>query len=457
MFLGRKKELQYFNGIYGSDQAEFIALYGRRRIGKTELLKVFASDRKHVFYSAKECTDYEQLGAFSEKLLGKGRRFDDWDAVFEHLSNIALEEKILVILDEFPYMAKGNPSLASTIQHAWDHKLKDTKLKLVICGSSMSFMEKQVLSEKNPLFGRLTGIYKLDEISFEETAEFFPNYDLEDQLAVYSILGGVPHYLLQFNPEQTIKENILNSILNKGRILYTEVDFLLKQELREPQVYYTIIEKVAYGCTKLNDIHTKTQIANNKLSVYLKNLIELNIIKREYPVTEKLKVKVNLHSGIYRLANNYFKFYFRFLFPNISDIEEGYIEEVYTDEIEPNLNEYISRTYEDVCIALLKARISKSRIPYRIKHLGRWWNKTDEIDIVGFNDDNQYVFGECKWRNQKCDVSVLRKLQDKAQKSFSHKEAHYYLFSKGGFTAQLLQLAQQDETVHLIEKIRFLD
>lgn len=451
MFFGRKQELKYLADISNTSKAEFIAVYGRRRIGKTELLKTFSKEKEHIFYSAKECTDYEQLSSLSEKILGKGKRFESWEYVFDYIAEISMDKKIVIIFDEFPYMVKGNKAIPSILQHAWDHELSGTKVKLIVCGSSMSFMEKEILSEKNPLFGRMTGIYKLNELSLSETKDFLPNYKQTELITAYSILGGVPHYYLQFNPDWDIKKNILENILNKGKILYNEVDFLIRQELREPQVYYTIIEKIAFGSTKLNEIHMKTQIETNKLSVYLKNLIELNIIKKEYPITEKTKARVNLHSGIYRLANNYFEFYFRFIFPNLSEIEEGLLEDVYANEIEPKLNEYCSSTYENLCITQLRRHVSTTKKPYRIKHLGRWWNKQEEIDIVGFNDRDEFVFGECKWRNQKCDVKVFAKLKEKSNMLFKYTDAHYYLFSKSGFTEDLIKLAEQEEKLHLFD------
>ncbi len=450
MFIGRKKEIDYFEGIYQSNKAEFITLYGRRRIGKTELLKQVSKGRKHIFYSAKECTDYEQLSSISEKILGKGKRFEHWEALFEHIGQEGQSESLIVILDEFPYMVKGNSSLPSIIQNTWDHMLKDTKIKLIICGSSMSFIEKEILSEKMPLYGRMSGVYKLDELEYDDARKFFPKYDEINAITVYSILGGVPHYLLQFDANIGIKANVCNAILNKGRILYNEVDFLLKQEMREPQVYYTIIEKIAFGATKLNEIHTKTQISTNKLAVYLKNLIELGIVCKEYPITEKIKTKVNLHSGIYKLSSHYFEFYFRFVFSNISDLEEGLIEDVYDYDIEPYLNTYIGHNYEKICISKLKKKIRSSHEPYRIKHIGRWWNKQEEIDIVGFENAN-FIVAECKWRNQKLTMNVLDNLIQKVEKNLNYNQIHYYLFSKSGFADTVIKRAKEDNLIHLVE------
>lgn len=452
MFFGRKKELKYLKGIYDSKQAEFVTLYGRRRIGKTELLKQAYLEENHIFYSAKECTDYEQLRSLSEKILGKDKYFDRWETLLKHIQELASREKLVLILDEFPYMVKGNPALPSILQNAWDHGLKDTRIKIIICGSSMSFMEKEVLSEKNPLYGRMTGIYKVDELTFGEMKLFFPSYNDEQILSVYSILGGVPHYLLQFNHEKSIEENICERILSKGSVLYNEVDFLLKQELREPQVYYTIIEKIAMGSTKLNEIHTKTQISTSKLSVYLKNLIELGIIEKEYPVTERLKVRVNLHSGIYKLSTHFFLFYFRFVFPNISDLEEGLVQDVYSYDIQPDLSSYVGPIYEKVCRTLLIEKIRTEKYPYRIKYIGRWWDKQQEIDILGFTED-KYIVGECKWRNKKLGIDVYKNMKLKTESNFRVDDVHYYLFSKSGFTKELLEEENKNDHLHLFESI----
>lgn len=451
MFIGRKKELKYLEDIYESNKAEFITIYGRRRIGKTEILKQFSKNKKCFFYSAKICTDYDQLLAFSEKIIGKGKKFESWESAFKHFINISSKDnKIVLILDEFPYMVKGNRGLPSIIQNLWDHELYKSNIMIILCGSSMSFMEKDILSEKNPLYGRMTGIYKIQELSLEESAEFFKKYSKEDIISTYSILGGVPYYLLQFDSCLNLYDNIYNNILNKGRILYNEVDLLIKQELREPQIYYTIVEKIAMGNTKLNEIYNKTLIDKNKIAVYLKNLIGLNIIKKEYPVTEKLKTKVNLHSGIYKLQNNYFDFYFRFVFPNISDLEEGDIGGVFKYEIEPNLNEYVSKNFENICISYLRKQNRLENLSFRIKEIGRWWDKNNEIDVVAYNKKGDYIFGECKWRNQKVGINVLNQLIKKSEDNFSAKLSEYYLFSKSGFTEELLTYEKNHSNVSLV-------
>ena len=195
-------------------------------------------------------------------------------------------------------MCRGNKSIPSILQNLWDTVLKDSNVMIILCGSAMSFMEKELLAEKNPLYGRATGIYKMNAMGFYDAARFFPEYSERDKVLTYAVLGGIPHYLRQFDPEISVAENIKRNILTKGSALYSEVEFLLHQELRETQIYNSVIEAVALGNTKLNDISQKSLIEDtSKTSVYLKNLIELGIVRREFSVDAGVKERANANRG----------------------------------------------------------------------------------------------------------------------------------------------------------------
>lgn len=198
-----------------------------------------------------------------------------------------------MIIDEFPYMVKNNKEIPSILQNLWDNVLKEENIMIILCGSSMSFIEKEILAEKNPLYGRATGIYKMTQMNFYDAIKFFPNYSLEDKIYAYSILGGIPHYLKEFDCAKSIKQNIQDNILKKGCILYNEVNFMLHQELREIAMYNTIIEAIALGNTRLNDIYLKTSIEKTKIIAYISNLIELGIIEREFSADDKIKEQAN--------------------------------------------------------------------------------------------------------------------------------------------------------------------
>ena len=326
MFVGRESELNFLEKRYSRNKGELVVLYGRRRVGKTETLKQFCKDKPHLFFSCRECTDKLQLKNFSEKLLKEKipasayiSEFTDWEKAFRSITELPYgEKKKLVVIDEFPYMCKGNESIPSVLQNLWDDLLKDENIMLILCGSAMSFIEKELLAENNPLYGRATGIYKMTEIGFYDTAKFFPDYSPKEKVIAYSILGGIPHYLNQFDSRRTLEENIKKSILSKGSALYSEVEFLLRQELRETPVYNSIIEAVALGNTKLNEISMKFLIDDtSKTSVYLKNLIEHGIIEREFSISESIKEKANSNKGLYRITDNFFRFWYAFVFTNV--------------------------------------------------------------------------------------------------------------------------------------------
>lgn len=326
MFIGRESELNFLEERYSRNKGELVVLYGRRRVGKTETLKQFCKDKPHLFFSCRECTDKLQLKNFSEKLLREKipanayiSEFSDWEKAFRSITELPYgEKKKLVVIDEFPYMCKGNESIPSVLQNLWDDLLKDENIMLILCGSAMSFIEKELLAEKNPLYGRATGIYKMTEMGFYDAAKFFPDYSPKEKVIAYSILGGIPHYLNQFDSRRTLEENIKKSILSKGSALYSEVEFLLRQELRETPVYNSIIEAVALGNTKLNEISMKSLIDDtSKTSVYLKNLIEHGIIEREFSISESIKEKANSNKGLYRITDNFFRIWYAFVFTNV--------------------------------------------------------------------------------------------------------------------------------------------
>ncbi len=457
LFFGRTDELAFLNRKYEAPGGQFVVLYGRRRVGKTELLRQFCKDKEHIFYVCKECINEEQLLLFTEKCLknskiqGRINSFSSWENAFSWLIDVEMSGKKLLIIDEFPYMVNGNYSIPSILQNVWDEVLKNENVMLIISGSSMSFVENELLSEKNPLYGRATGIYKLTEFDYFSAKLFFKGLSNEEIIKRYAVVGGMPHYLKQFQHSLGLEENIKHNILSKGSVMYNEVEFLMRQELREPSVYYTLIEAIALGNTKLNDIYMKTQIEKTKINTYLKNLINLQVIYKEYPVTEKIKKTAGAYGGLYKIKNQYFKFYFRYLFPNISELEEGDVEGVYQFVIEPTLNQYVSTVFEDICIQYLRKCNIGGELPFHFSKIGRWWNKKEEIDIVAFDDKKNVIFGECKWKNEKVGIKELEALRVKSFMSgLSNNNSIYFLFSKSGFDDNLIKIADIDSSIKLV-------
>ena len=393
--------------------------------------------------------------------------FADWESAFRSVLDFPFgDQKKLLIIDEFPYMCKGNKSIPSVLQNLWDAELKDKNVMIVLCGSAMSFIEKELLAEKNPLYGRATGIYKMTEMGFYDAVKFFPNYSDKDKVLAYSILGGIPHYLRQFSSKLSLAENIKRNILTKGSVLYSEVDFLLHQELRETPIYNSIIEAVALGNTKLNDISQKSLVEDtSKTSVYLKNLIELGIVEREFLVDSKNKEKANSNRGTYRLTDNFFRFWYAFGFTNFSQLEDGDVDGVYDYVIAPALHEFASFTFEDVCKEFVREMQKKNELPFRYSKMGRWTGKTTvrdkdapkgvrvaetEIDILGIGKGGkEYLVGECKFKNAPFDYSEYLDTVAKLTPLKEGAKFYYALFSESGFDSKVVSEADNNDNITL--------
>ena len=458
MFVGREKELAFLESKYTVENGQLIVLYGRRRVGKTETLKEFCKNKPHVFFACRECTDKLQLRTFSEKMLKEdipARRyisqFENWEQAFRSVTDLPSgDKKKLLIIDEFPYMCKGNASIPSVLQNLWDEVLKDENVMIVLCGSSMSFIEKELLSEKNPLYGRATGVYKMTEMDFYDAVKFFPDYSDTDKVIAYSVLGGIPHYLKQFDPKKSLAENIKNNILTKGCVLYSEVDFLLRQELRETPIYNSLIEAIALGNTKLNEISQKSLVDDtSKTSTYLRNLIQLGIVEREFSVDAGTKERANTNRGTYKLTDNFFRFWYAFVFTNYSELEAGDVDGVFHYSVEPQLHQFASMPFEDVCRQYVRKLQQANALPFRYAHIGRWTGKTTvrdtsapggtriaetEIDILAVSKSrNEYLVCECKFKNKPFSYSeyldTIAKLTPQKEKA----DFYYALFSESGF------------------------
>jgi AAA+ ATPase superfamily predicted ATPase len=454
MFLGRQNELDFLNQRYESENGELLILYGRRRVGKTELLREFTQGKENVFYTCTECTDERQLHSFSDRLLSRNipaskylTEFTNWRQALESVRDMGGNGKKLLIIDEFPYMVNSNHSIPSILQELWDSGLKNERVMIVLCGSAMSFIEKEILAEKNPLYGRATGILKLLPLPFYDAARFFSGYSNTDKVIAYSVLGGIPYYLQQFNSKKSLAENITRHILTRGSILYSEVEFLMRQELRETAIYNTIIQAVALGNTRLNEIYNKTQIDKSKLSVYLNNLIGLGIIRREYSLSDGNAERANVQRGLYRVTDPFFRFWFAFVFPNISELESGDAAGIYRHVVEPYLEEFASVIFEDVCRQYLRRLNQKDELPFHFTRIGSWWNKTDEIDIMAADREGRnLILGECKFRKKA--AFNFADMAHALSKYKSDKETvlTWFFFSQSGFTKEVWEAAKAEET-----------
>jgi AAA+ ATPase superfamily predicted ATPase len=287
-------------------------------------------------------------------------------------------------------------------------------------------------------------------MNFFDAIKFFPRYSPQDKAAAYAVLGGIPHYLNQCDPKKSLGENIKRTILSKGQVLYSEVEFLLRQELRETALYNTLIETIALGHRQLNEIHNLTQIDKVKISVYLKNLMELGIIEKEYSVTSAKNERVHALRGLYHITDHFFRFWYRFVFTNYSALESGDAEGVYTTAVLPQMQEFTAYTFEYICRDYLWKLNLQNALPFRFTKAGRWWDKKSEIDILAMDGTGQNcIIGECKYRNSPMAYKEYLDLLAKYPEGGQDNRC-YYLFSKSGFDNKLRKQAEEDKTLILV-------
>lgn len=453
MFFNRRTELKRLNERFQSNQAELLIMYGRRRVGKTELLQQFASDKPHLYFLADLSNDSDQLSQFTEKI----RIFTDdsslidnpfatWHALFAYLKNLATNERLIVIIDEYQYLQSANKAMTSILQKAWDEYLIKTRIFLVLCGSYISFIENELLAYKSPLYGRRTGQFLIEPMNFLQSCEFFQEYSIEDQIRAYGLLGGIPAYLKQFNPQKGIEQNIENNFLYNDVFLFNEARFLLMEELKEPRNYFSILKTMAGGATKLNEIVQRCGLDRGMVAKYLDVLRNLKIISREVPITEKKPEKSR--KGIYLILDNYLKFWFRFIMPNLSFVAENRQQYILKNRIMPQLDQFLGKVFEQVCTDLLKSLNAQNQLPFVFEKIGNYWNANQEIDIVAIDFEQENVLlAECKWSSKKVGTNILDSLLKKSahlQTDFQFKKIHYALFSKSGFTREMQQLSRSD-------------
>ena len=456
MFIGRERELNALERLYQSNKFEFAVIYGRRRVGKTALINKFIDDKNAIYFMGVESNAKQNLENLSKSIMEyvSGTEIDSifssFQSALEYVFKLAEKERIILAIDEYPYVARSSKSLASTLQLLIDKYKDKSKLMLILCGSSMSYMEDHVLAYKAPLYGRRTAQMKHVPFDFEETCHYFKNFSDEGKVLIYGVVGGTPQYLLQIDDNLSVEENIKNTFLNPVSFLYEEPINLLKQEVREPAIYTAVIAAVATGASRMSEISGKVGEDTNVCSMYLKNLINLGIVQKETPYGEKASRK-----SVYSIEDNMFRFWYRFVFENNSIIARGAADLVYK-RIEPQLSDYMGKVFEEICRQYLWKQLLSGNCPVEFASLGRWWGnnpkekRQEEIDIMGEQDKNTALFAECKWTNEKVDLGVLETLVKRSE-LFNYKTKHYYLFSKSGFTKGCIAKANEMGNVTLVE------
>ena len=457
MFLCRKKELGILSKHYKKTGLECIVIYGRRRVGKTALINEFTKDKPTIYFPALNTNATGNLTALSKAIHAYLHPEDrstpvyaSFDDAFSSITTLAKSsERIIFVIDEFPYLAKSDDSIPSRLQHLLDHDWSDTNLFLILCGSSMSFMEKAVLSEKSPLFGRRTGQLKIQPLSYLDTAQFHPELSWEENAVIYGVTGGIPHYINKLDVTDSIREALLENLFDPSSYLFEEPENLLKQELREPAIYNAILTAIANGASRPNAISDKVGVEPALCSKYLKTLGDLGIVQKIEPV-----VGNGSRKPFYRMKDTFFRFWYRFVPGNMMAIQSGTMDRIYEQAVDSYLSDYMGLVFEEICRQFVC--LHPEILPFPLSALGEWWGphpvqkKEIQIDVVGVDSKpgnspsgRRYLIGSCKYKNELIGTDELDLLRDYASAFTNGNDTcFYYIFSKSGFTKGLQELAQ---------------
>ncbi|MFQ5405649.1 MAG: ATP-binding protein [Candidatus Micrarchaeia archaeon] len=413
MFINRFDELMLLEKLYKGEKPNLLVLYGRRRVGKTALLNEFSKRHKALYLVARQETQADQLKKISEETARffqdeviANNPFQNYDALFTYLA----KKDLPVFFDEFPYLVESNKALPSILQEHWDKHFSKKKSLIVLCGSSIRMMES-LLGYKSPIYGRRTAQVLLKPLNFKDSCKFLEGLSPEEKVSAFAVLGGMPAYLMEYNYKKPLLLNIKEKILAKNTFLYQDVLFVLKEELNEPSTYYSILKAIAKGNTKIGTIMNDTGLEKGKITKYLSVLQNLEIVERRVPITEKKPAKSR--KGIYLLKDNYFKFWFWFVFENNEYIEQNKEDLLITEKIKPQLNNLTGKAFEEICLEWIKKQKKFNNYLF-----GRWWNNQNEIDIVGVNaKNNRILLGEVKWKklSKKQAKKTILQLKEKSK------------------------------------------
>ncbi|MEM2194223.1 MAG: ATP-binding protein [Candidatus Methanomethylicia archaeon] len=431
LFINREDELNFLERKYLEDSAQLIIIYGRRRIGKTELIKKFIQGKNSVYFLCTHDSLQENLKGLKTKFYElTGREYflklevNSFFDLFKYLIDEIRDKKVVIVLDEFPYLIEINKGIVSVFQKIWDELLVNKKIFLVICGSSIGIMETEILNYRSPLYGRRTGEWNVGPLRFKDIALMFKTFPVENLVKLWAIYGGVPFYLIQIDPKKTIEENIKLKILSKGEVLYNEPIIILREEFREPRIYMLILKYLSIGYNTQGALTSAIGINKGNLSKYLATLEETKLVKYVLPLGQRKR-------GIYIINDPFFNFWFRFVYPNLSDLELGLVDEVFS-RISTQINSYYGLMFEQLIFDLVSR--GDIELPLQFNEVRKWWYKDKEIDLIALNEHTREIlFAECKWSDQVDAERTLKGLRWKTQYINWHNEErreYYAIFAK---------------------------
>lgn len=465
-FIGRRSELNTLENEYARSGG-FVVVYGRRRVGKTTLIKEFIKDKTAFYFLATEETESQSISRFSgviaratDNIYLKNANFTDWLDLFRIVSEYKPDEKKVLVIDEFPYLVKTNPAFPSILQNAWDEILKNANVMLILSGSLISMMQKHALSYDSPLYGRRTAQIRLLPLSFTEVYSE-QSLTFEQAVEQYAVTGGVPKYLEFFSDSRPLEEQLVSAVFSKNGFLYEEPNFLLKSEALTAVNYFSVIRAIADGNHKLGKIAGVLGQDSFSLTPYLSTLTDLGFIEKRTPITEQNPEKSR--KGLYFISDNFIRFWFRYVYPYKGELELENVQTVFDEMNKDFRKNFVAFTYEDICRNIFSELCRQKEISFVPSKIGSYWlNDLDsdtEIDVMAVDNKNRLLFaGECKYHEKPIDADVCFALKKKIENNTDIKKAYpgykiiYGIFSKSNFTDRLKDTAEKNENILLINE-----
>jgi AAA+ ATPase superfamily predicted ATPase len=448
-FFNRERELAQLEAAWSARGAQLVTLWGRRRVGKSTLLSRFANGKRAVYLYGTRMAERDILAGlalqaaetFDEPYLHSAP-FPSWQAALDYLAARARSQRLLLVFDEFPYLCEASQGLDTLVQRWWDAVHRTADVMLVLAGSGFSFMEG-LTGIRGPLHGRRTAQVEVHPFDHYDAASFYPHLSPDDRVRAYACFGGIPAYVRAWEPGETLAQAVQRTLLAPGHFLFREAEELLRTEFHQEALYASILRALANGQERPSDIARAVgRHSADEIFDHLRRLLELRFIGREVPVTEWQRPRTQ--RVLYRLADPYLRFWFRYVSPYQSFLQLGRADDVWEREVQPTLDEFVARTtWESVCAQHLWRRLAAGRLPARFAQLGRWWDGQDEIDLVGLWDGEVVLVGECKWSNAPLDERVLADLQRKAAKLSLRQPPLWVLAGRSGFRPGLRRQVEQ--------------
>ena len=450
MFAGRQNELKRLDGIYNSGKFECVIIHGRLRVGKTALIREFLKNKRAIYFAAQETSDSENLDALvhcieafqQEKNSGNREIKNYYEEAFESIHKLARSERLLLVIDDYQFLTASTHGISDLLCRHISRKFIDSKLMLVICGSSETVMESETLGYESPFHGRRTAQMKLHPLTFFETKRYYNRFSPYDIAVVYGVTGGIPRYIEYMDPGQPIEENIKRAFFDTSSPLFDEPAYLLRREVRDPAYYNAVLKAIATGCSKNSEISAAVGLETSACTAYLKNLMAMGVVGKYTPIAEKAGKKT-----VYEIDDSMFRFWYRFVPINMSNIRIGMVERFWRS-VAQQIPSFMGTVFEDICRQWVDQRNITGQLPVKFDEVGRWWGvnpvwkKDAVLPIIAYSGDDHALFGDCVWSNEPAGLDALTSL-DERSRLFRYPKKYLYLFSRSGFSDECADAARR--------------